>query len=149
LYSENFYAPTTDQPKIPKIMHRFWIGGDPPPLYLQYEQTCKDLHKEWKFILWNDENIGELEYDKELFNGFGDQIEGKKDYLSFLAIQKYGGVYMDFDFVCLQPLDELVYRWRYFSTLEPPMPWATMPSTTVCVIGAEPNHPVIGRFLEL
>jgi len=71
LYSENFNASTIEQPKIPKIIHQFWIGGQPPPLYLQYQQTCKNLHKEWKFILWNDDNIGELDYDQEIIKGFG------------------------------------------------------------------------------
>ena len=29
-YDENFYSPYQEQPKIPKIIHKFWDNGTPP-----------------------------------------------------------------------------------------------------------------------
>lgn len=41
-------------------------------------------------------------------------IPAKKDYVEIIALLEHGGVFMDVDFTCLQPLDELVYRYSYF-----------------------------------
>jgi mannosyltransferase OCH1-like enzyme len=36
-----------------------------------------------------------------------ENILGKKDYLSMLAIKKYGGIYLDHDVICHESLDIL------------------------------------------
>jgi mannosyltransferase OCH1-like enzyme len=35
------------------------------------------------------------------------------------ALKAYGGFIIDLDYVCLQPLEELAYRYSYVSSLEP------------------------------
>ena len=50
--------------------------------------------------------------------------EGKQHYIAVKALQKYGGIYMDIDYVCMKPFDELAYKYSYFSGVEPALPWS-------------------------
>jgi mannosyltransferase OCH1-like enzyme len=45
-----------------------------------------------------------------------------------------GGVFLDFDAICVEPMDELIYKYSYFSGLEPSH--ITVPVTSVGIIGA-------------
>jgi mannosyltransferase OCH1-like enzyme len=47
-----------------------------------------------------------------------------------------GGVFLDFDAICVEPMDELIYKYSYFSGLEPSQPHITVPVTSVGIIGA-------------
>lgn len=58
---------------------------------------------------------------------------------------KYGGVFIDFDYVCLKPLDELAYRYSFFAGLEPPPSYARIPITSVAMIGSVPQSPIIKK----
>lgn len=44
-----------------------------------------------------------------------------------MVLSKYGGVFIDVDFICLKPFDELVYRYEYFSGFEPKTSWTSVP----------------------
>ena len=46
-----------------------------------------------------------------------------KTYFQSMILPKYGGVFLDTDYVCLKPLDELVYRYSFFAHLEPANDW--------------------------
>jgi hypothetical protein len=58
-------------------------------------------------------------------------------------LYKYGGVFMDFDWVCIKPLDELAYRYTYFSAFEPPAPFSAQPLSSVAIIGATQHNSII------
>lgn len=55
---------------------------------------------------------------------------------------------MNFDFACYKPMDELVYRYNYFSSIEPVDPWSAVAFTSTSVIAASPNHKVVHQILE-
>ena len=63
----------------------------------------------------------ELDYDKELLDylTYSKMYVLLKDYIALLVLEKYGGVFIDQDLLCLKPLDELVHRYRYFASFEP------------------------------
>lgn len=51
-------------------------------------------------------------------------------------------MFLDLDIVCLQPLDELVYRYSYFAHLEPTNNWNPYLNVNVGVLGSAPQSPV-------
>ena len=51
------------------------------------------------------------------------------------------------DTVCLKPLDEVVYKYSYFASLEPPSTAYDSPITNGGTIGAAINHPITKRVL--
>jgi mannosyltransferase OCH1-like enzyme len=90
-----------------------------PEIYQKHSQRCRDLHPEWEYKLWNETNIHELPIEDFLFNNIIKEMTGKKDYIEMLALYEIGGVFLDFDAICVEPMDELIYRYSYFSGLEP------------------------------
>jgi mannosyltransferase OCH1-like enzyme len=74
--------------------------------------------------------------------------EGKKDYVSLIVLQKYGGIFMDVDYTCVKPLDELAHRYSFFTSLYPPLPWSKLPVTSLSIIGSRPQHPIINKLRQ-
>ena len=124
---------------IPKIIHQVWVGGDMPDHLLRLHSLMKDVNSSWDVKLWRDESIhSELccinEYDHSTKAGSSNIIRLK-------AIQKYGGVYFDLDFVPVRPIDEL-QQYTAFA--------ARQPDGIICnaAIGATQNHPWINAMLN-
>lgn len=69
----------------------------------------------------------------------------KKDYIEYLVLYHYGGVFMDTDFVCLKPFDELAYRYSYFSGFEPPSDYIEMPLTSNALIATVKESPIMKK----
>jgi len=44
-----------------------------------------------------------------------------------MVLPKFGGVFLDTDYVCVRPFDELVYKYEYFSGFEPYDTWSAVP----------------------
>jgi hypothetical protein len=55
---------------------------------------------------------------------------------------------MDLDYTCLKPLDELAYRYRFFSLINPPLPFSKLPVTSLSIIGSSNNHPMLNKLRE-
>lgn len=92
---------------IPHISHQIWIGNEQMPKQFQeWRNRFIKLHPKWEYILWNNENIVELEAE-ELLEECESYAE-KSDVLRLLVVAKYGGVYFDIDFECLKPITPLL-----------------------------------------
>lgn len=89
---------------IPKIIHQIWIGPNKKP-DVWMNTFSKDYVKsnpEWKYILWDDENIYELFEEFPLMlkiYNIEPTYNGKSDLLRYLILYKYGGLYIDADSV--------------------------------------------------
>lgn len=55
---------------------------------------------------------------------------------------------MDYDFVCVKPFDELVYRYSYFSNLEPVAPWSKVPWVSRALIAASVNNTLVQQIYD-
>ena len=40
----------SSEPRIPKIIHHIWIGGELPQRCYKFIQSCKSIHPGWKFF---------------------------------------------------------------------------------------------------
>lgn len=103
---------------IPKIIHQIWIGPNPPPLTLM--QTWKDKHPDFEYILWNEEEIVKRNLRTSLQHRI-DEMEsycGKADILRLEILHKYGGIYLDADSICIEPIHELIKQGKCFATYE-------------------------------
>jgi mannosyltransferase OCH1-like enzyme len=88
---------------IPKIIHQIWIG-DQSKKPEKIMNTWKLKHPDWEYKIWTEENLPSLKNKKQF-----DQMEelaGKADILRYELLYNYGGVYIDADTICLNPLDE-------------------------------------------
>ena len=97
---------------IPQLIHRSWKTMDIPLVYKPLKDNCDRLHPKWTSILWTDGDNYELvkrEYPEYLYiyNRFPMAIN-KADFIRYLYMYHYGGVYMDLDVDCRFNLDNFI-----------------------------------------
>ena len=100
LYNANLPSkiPYATKPKIPKIMHRLWIGPKKmPSQYKKYDENCKKLHPDWKHMFWTEKEISKLNIKfKDFYNSYGlsdspSKFSAQKDIVLHEVLYKYGG----------------------------------------------------------
>jgi len=70
-----------------------------------------------------------------------------KNYYEYHILDKYGGIFIDMDMICLKPFDELVRRYKFFAGLEPNFYWSLEPPINAGIIGSAPNSPILKRII--
>ena len=121
---------------IPKIIHQIWLGPNPRPV--AWMDTWKHKHPDWQYQLWTDSHLPKLHNQKQfdLINSY----PGKADILRLEVLFQYGGIYIDADSECLQPLDPLL-RYHFFACYENEV---TRPGLIANgVMGSEPLHALL------
>jgi len=88
---------------IPKIIHQIWLGPLEPPTEVM--QTWKELHPEWKYLLWSEKNLPQLK-NQEAFDK-SKAFTQKADILRYELLYQYGGIFVDADEYCIKPIDSL------------------------------------------
>jgi hypothetical protein len=144
------FVQTSKTPKIPKIIHQIWLGPKRPPgFFLKFRESWQKLHPDWEYRLWTDADLANYDFDlRDLFDQ-SDNYGEKSDILRCEILLKYGGIYVDTDFECLKPLDELVNRYDFFAGIEPPheiRETSRVLLVSNALIGTRPNHPILKRW---
>ena len=105
---------------IPKILHYCWFGGNTLP---ELEQQClESWHKympDWEYKWWNEETFDLSSAPLYVRQAY----EARKyafvsDYVRLWALEKFGGLYMDVDFMVYRPFDELMGKYAAFAGYE-------------------------------
>jgi mannosyltransferase OCH1-like enzyme len=99
---------------IPTIIHQSWKDENiPHDVYLPaWVNSWSEAHPSWTRMFWTDRDNEELVrrwypqfYD--FYMGLDQGIK-KADFARFLYMHRFGGVYVDLDFVCLKNLSPLL-----------------------------------------
>src|SRR5262249_44034916 len=141
---------TKNNSVIPKIIHQIWLGPKrTPQFFLKFRDSWQKRHPDWEYRLWTDADLANFDFDlKNLFdqsNNYGE----KSDILRCEILLKYGGVYVDADFECLKPFDDLVSKYDFFAGIEPPHEIPESDHVLLisnALIGSVPGHPIIRRW---
>lgn len=105
---------------IPKIIHYCWFGGNPLP---ELEQRClaswHEYMPDWEYKWWNEETFDIAAAPLYVQQAY----EARKyafvsDYVRLWALERFGGLYMDVDFMVYRPFDELVDKYAAFAGYE-------------------------------
>ena len=115
LFDKNVKGPSTNELRIPLIIHQIWVGPHPFPAPLKkFQETWQALHPEWVYILWTDENVKTLDLiNRQLYESTNDYRE-KADILRLELLYQFGGIYADLDFKCLKPFDSFHYLYDFY-----------------------------------
>lgn len=103
---------------IPKIIHQMWFGVKPMPIKLM--NTWKEKHPDYEYILWTEEEVkrrGMVFKCQKKIDSMMDFV-GTIDIMRWEILEKYGGIYIDADSICLHPLDEYFNNKVAFATYE-------------------------------
>lgn len=143
LYANNFQHSDDKKQRIPKIIHQIWIGGTIPEKYVEWGETWKELNPGWEYRLWTDADVDSLgllnraNYDSLLNPG------PKSDVLRFHILNKFGGLYVDTDFQCLKPFEDLSYL-KFYTGVGYPSKVELYPG----LIGCVPGHPIMKKICQ-
>lgn len=132
------------EPRIPKIIHQIWIGSPLPEQYKKLQKTWKKHHPDWQYILWTDKEIRKLNlFNMDKYN-FAINYGEKSDIARFELLYRFGGVYVDTDFECLQPFDILHHACDFYTSVA----YDKECLMYSAVIACKPGHPIIKKCIE-
>jgi mannosyltransferase OCH1-like enzyme len=103
---------------IPKIIHQLWIGNKPAPT--KFMNSWKEKHPDFEYIFWNENELVKRNFQPLLKNKIEEmeEINGKADILRWEILYKYGGIFIDADSICIEPLDNLLDLNKSFASYE-------------------------------
>ena len=133
---------------IPKIIHQLWIGNKPAPknLWIHGEMhtnlsvlnICFGTKKYFKNI--------DLAPVLQKLNSI-EEINGKADVIRWLILQKFGGIFIDADSICIHPFDEhLLNGIDAFAGWEQERVREGLAATGT--MGFTPFHPIVNSAIE-
>lgn len=105
-----------DDEFAPQIIHQIFLTEGRPSKLTKYEpaiESCRSMHSNWTHNLWTDESaaIFMAEHYPDIFphyRGYKQSIQ-RANILRYALLEHFGGVYVDVDVTCLQPLDDLLH----------------------------------------
>lgn len=129
--------------RIPRILHRIWLGSRPLPEEQQaFGASWEAHHPRWEHRLWGDDDLASLGIDSEPFERAPD-ASARSDIVRHHVLARHGGVYVDTDVESLRPLDPLLRGVSTFAGYGLPGLVETS------VLGAVPGHPAFRKAAEL
>lgn len=127
---------------IPKKIHYVWFGGsEKPPETVAFIRGWRSLMPDHEVIEWNESNINVSShpYMQRMYN------EGKfafaSDYARLMILRYEGGIYLDTDVELKKSLDPFNTETCFWS-------FEFDHFLSTCVIGCEPNQPVISALMK-
>jgi len=117
-----------------------------PEAFRAFADGWQRLHPDWKYTLWDESTLPALRnqdlYDRaaELCPGLEGQL--RSDIARYELLYRFGGVWVDLDFECLRPIDDLLNDLRCF------VAWVTPEFVNNAVMGATRQHRFIKRLID-
>lgn len=105
---------------IPRIIHYCWIGGNPlPELAEKCIASWLQYMPDWEYMRWDESNFDIAKAPLYVQQAY----EARKfafvsDYVRLWALEQYGGLYMDVDFMVFRPFDDLMDKYPAFAGYE-------------------------------
>jgi len=139
------------KPKIPKIIHVIWINGkiddfNVPKELRKYIVTWIEKHPDWKFKLWTDADVAQIELDNQDLYDDATNFGVKSDILKYELVYRYGGVYVDTDFECLKPMDIFHHCYDFYTGIQPLD--TQYLQLGAALFGATPGHPILKHVIK-
>ncbi len=131
---------------IPKILHYVWLGGEPlTPLAEECLSSWKSAMPDWQIMRWDESNFDIAAAPLYVRQAYASRkFAFVSDYVRLWALEKFGGLYMDVDFMVYRPFDELMDTYAAFAGYEGSKRHPVMQG----VIASEPHEAWITDMLH-
>ena len=110
---------------IPKIIHYIWLGGKPlPELAEQCIASWQKYMPDWQIMRWDETTLKKSNCWLDQMPLYVQQAYAARkfafvsDYVRLWALEQYGGLYMDVDFLVFRPFDDLMDKYPAFAGYE-------------------------------
>src|SRR3990167_2863670 len=136
---------------IPKIIHQIWLG--PAKMPTAWMNTWREKNPAMKSMLWREKELEEfgLQFQDKCNHLISKgEFRGASDMMRIEILDRLGGVYIDADSICLEPIEDALFmnssffvgrdydhkRKEYVNRM------------SNGTIGSVPGHPVLKEYLE-
>lgn len=128
--------------KIPKKIHLIWLGGERPVKFNYLVDEIKRINDDYEIIEWFDDNIDFELKNQKLFDET-QNLGAKSDILRFELLYRYGGIYMDYDFLQINKFDSLL-NYEFFAGTNKDCPNEVWNS----IVGSTEGNEICEKFLD-
>ncbi|KAL6402670.1 glycosyltransferase family 32 protein [Ilyonectria robusta] len=133
--------------RTPKILHNIALGDADLTKYDTAIKSCRQLHPDWKHMLWRDDNAASFlsEHYPDIlphYTGYHQNIQ-RANIIRYALLYKLGGVYLDLDVTCHVALDSTPLVRLPLVT-----PGAYPAGVNNAFIAAHPDHPFLAQLLN-
>ena len=109
---------------IPPIIHQTWKNTYIPAEWQRYQASWWQHHPQWTYRLWTDDDNRHFIHTYyawflPTYDAYPEAIM-RVDAVRYFLLHHYGGVYVDLDFECIQPLAPLLSQAALVLGVEPP-----------------------------
>ena len=137
---------------IPRNLHQvffFITDNELPRKYAENQESWIKQNPEYHYTLWNATMIEQLIQDSypeisELYHSYGHWIR-RADVARYLVLHQFGGVYVDMDLKCRQPISHLL---KHFENKGIVMYETTPFGVTNDFLVAEARHPFFAYVIQ-
>ncbi len=129
--------------KIPKIIHQIWLGGKLPEPYMALTKSWKRYNPDWEYVLWTDDTIKNIDFINAEAISKTNNPGMKSDIIRYEILNKYGGLYVDTDFECIKPFEEL-NKLSFYAGLV----FNKNVEVAIGLIGSVPGHGIISDCIN-
>jgi hypothetical protein len=138
---------------IPKIIHQIWIGSPLPDKFNKMIQSWKDLHPDWEYCLWTDEDVEDFPFVNHAKFMEAKNWGAKADILRYEILEMIGGLYVDIDYECLKAFDQFHHEYEFYTCILNDGAFKnnsadSHSSVTNALIGSIPHHPILKSCVE-
>lgn len=144
-YTNKVFLKTNSMVRIPKKIHQIWLGGALPEKYKSLKRSLIKNHPEWEYKLWTEKEIAAFKLTNQTAYDQSKNYAQKSDIARYEILFREGGVYIDTDFLCLQPLDTFHYNFDFYVAIDNYNADFTIQNF---IIGSIPKHPILAQAIK-
>ena len=129
---------------IPRRLHAVWIGPQPAPT--AWLRTWREKHPNWAYRLWGNKDLASFPWRCRKQIDAMPEWNGKADIMRWEILQRFGGVVVDADSVCVVPFDDSFLVHYAFASYEHETLQPGLVATGT--VGAEPGAPFLEEIVR-
>jgi len=142
----NIMEKTNSNNTIPKIIHQIWIGTKPSPS--KFMGSWKTKNPDFEYIFWNEKEFEKrgIVFESQYKIDSIEEINGKADIIRWELLWMFGGVFLDADSICIEPIDDVLMKCSAFSGYENEQVREGLVATGT--MGFPPKHPLCREAVD-
>ncbi|HEX2384846.1 MAG TPA: glycosyltransferase [Acidimicrobiales bacterium] len=119
---------------------RVWLGPEPPRRVVELEAAWRELNPGWLVHTWREWELPALR--NQLWFDAATHPAQRADIARLELLHRFGGVYVDTDFVPLRPIEDLIADTDFFIASEDGQ-WLS-----TGIVGARSRHPFLTMLID-
>jgi mannosyltransferase OCH1-like enzyme len=129
---------------IPKIIHNLWLDGKyPKPERIM--RTWKEKNPSCLYLEWTSHILKYHTFKNQEQIDMMPELNGKCDIMRYEILKKLGGIFVDADMECVNPLDDEIFSHKRITCYESET--NGMDLLSCAFMGCDENDPIMGLLV--